>query len=299
LALALGACADASSGGATTQSGATQGEARHDEPFPVRADLIDDIRAGLAGTDGNSGIPLHGDPPLILRNTPGPYWVDSYEIDTGVVFYPTNAPAPFAGLSLCGGFLNNGDEMTGWGEFYASWGIVTVIAWTGIFDLPDARAISLGAAVEELKGENNSPTSPVYKKMSGRYGTSGYSMGGGGTTIAAQADPSQKVSIGMAPWAPTGFLVTVPTLMMCGDADIVADCSDSEWAYNDISESVPKMWVMLSGGVDHLDWFGPDAAWGNGGAYGLAFAKLFLEGDTRWKSTLLGIGGGTVTTNIR
>lgn len=293
--LALTACA----GDATTQSESTREQAQNAAEFPVQADIIDDIRGAIGGEGGSTGIPLHGDPPLLIKNASGPYWVDSYEINTGVVFYPTNAQAPFVGMSLCGGFLNNGDEMFSWGEFYASWGIVTVITWTGIFDLPDARAWALEAAVEELKGENTSPLSPLFQKMSGRYGTSGYSMGGGGTTIAAQGNPSHKVAIGMAPWAPTGFLVNVPTLMMCGDADIIADCSDSEWAYNDISDSVPKMWVMLSGGVGHLDWFSPGAAWGNGGAYGLAFAKLFLEGDTRWKATLLGIGGGFVTTNIR
>lgn len=301
LALALGACAGGSSDDAAQRSDATQTQdkAQSEGQFPVRADIIDDIRGAVGGEGGNSGIPLHGDPPLILRNTPGPYWTDSYEIGSGVVFYPTNAPAPFAGMSLCGGFLNNGDEMFSWGEFYASWGIVTVITWTGIFDLPDARGWALSAAVDELKGENNSALSPIYQKMSGRYGTSGYSMGGGGTTISAQGAPSNKVSIGMAPWAPTGFLVNVPTLLMCGDADIVADCSDSEWAYNDMSDDIPKMWIMLNGGVGHLDWFGPDAAWGMGGAYGLAFAKLFLEGDVRWKSTLLGLNGGFVTTNIR
>jgi hypothetical protein len=299
LALALCACSGGSGDDATTRSNPTQDKAQSEGLFPVQADIIDDIRAGLSGEGTTSGIPLHGDPPLILRNTPGPYRVDSYEIDSGIVYYPTNAPAPFAGMSLCGGFLNNGDEMLDWGEFYASWGIVTVIAWTGVLDLPDARAWSLTAAVEELKGQNNAPLSPLYKKMSGRYGTSGYSMGGGGTTIAAQGDASHKVSIGMAPWAPTGFLVKVPTLMMCGDIDIIADCSDSEWAYNDISDDIPKMWVMISGGVGHLDWFGPGAGWGMGGAYGLAFAKLFLEGDQRWKPTLLGLNGGYVTTNIR
>jgi hypothetical protein len=299
LALALCACAAESGDDATKPNDATQDEAYSEGQFPARADIIDDIRGAIGGEGStSSGVPLHGDPPLILRNTPGPYRFDSYEIGSGIVFYPTNAQAPFVGLSLCGGFLNNGDEMFDWGEFYASWGIVTVITWTGIFDLPDARGWALGDAVEELKGENASPLSPLFNKMSGRYGTSGYSMGGGGTTIAAQRDSSHKVSIGMAPWAPTGFLVSVPTLMMCGDADLVADCSDSEWAYNDMSDDIPKMWVMLSGGVGHLDWFGPDAAWGMGGAYGLAFAKLFLEGDVRWKATL-GLNGGFVTTNIR
>jgi hypothetical protein len=302
LALALCACAGESGGDPAKGSDAIQDEAQYEGQFPAQADLIDDIRGAIAGegaATGTSTIPRHGDPPLFLGNTRGPYWVDSYDIDTGLVYYPTNAPAPFAGLALCGGFLNSGPEMTDWGEFYASWGIVTVITWTGLFDLPTFRAWALTDAVEELKGENTSPLSPLYGKMSDRYGTSGYSMGGGGTTIAAQGDSTHKVSIGMAPWAPVGSRVEVPTLMMCGDIDIVADCSDSEWAYDDMSESVPKMWVMLSGGVGHLDWFGPGAAWGKGGAYGLAFAKLFLEGDERWKATLLGLGGGFVTTNIR
>ena len=303
LALALCACAGESSDDSAPRNDATQADGQRGN-FPVQADLIDDIRnaiggEGAGGVTGNSGIPLHGDPPLLLGSGRGPYWTDSYDIDTGLVYYPTNATAPFAGLALCGGFLNSGIEMTDWGEFYASWGIVTVITWTGIFDLPSFRGWALTAAVEELKGENNNPLSPVYQKMAGRYGTSGYSMGGGGTSVSAQDDSSHKVSIGMAPWAPTGLFVKVPTLHMCGDVDIIADCSDAEWAYNDISDDIPKMWVMLSGGVGHLDWFGPGAAWGNGGAYGLAFAKLFLEGDERWKSKLLNIGGGFVTTNIR
>jgi hypothetical protein len=133
--------------------------------------------------------------------------------------------------------------------------------------------------------------------MSGRYGTSGYSMGGGGTTIASSQDYSLDVSIGMAPWLPTGFLIQTPTLLMCGDADIVAGCDMAQDAYDEIPDTTPKLMVMLGVGVDHLDWFGPDAAFGQGGAYGLAFAKVFLEGDQRWKAALLGLGGD-VYTNI-
>jgi hypothetical protein len=214
------------------------------------------------------------------------------------VYYPTNAPAPFAGISLCGGFLNTGWEMTDWGEFYASWGIVTAITWTGSLDLPGWRGLLLAAAVADLKKENTRALSPLYQKMSDRYGTSGYSMGGGGSTQASAGDSSLKVGIGMAAWSPTGRGVTVPTLLMCGDSDLIAGCSsNSEWAYSQISNSVPKMWVMI--GATHLSWFGPGVDWGLGGAYGLAFAKLFLEGDQRWKTTLLNLGDGWVTTNIR
>jgi hypothetical protein len=304
----IGACGgEGGDDRATHSAGETRDEtAFQPGKFPIQADAIDDLRCAIGGNCegtntattanmGASGIPAHGDPPLILRDTPGPYWVDSYEINSGRVYYPREAPAPFAGLSLCGGFLNSGIEMLGWGEFYASWGIVTVITWTGIFDTPGLRGWALASAIDELKQENQNARSPIYQKMSGRYGTSGYSFGGGGATVASQADSSLKVSIGMAPWAPTGLGVETPSLFMCGDVDVVAGCDMSEWAYAELSESVPKMWVMVSGG--HLAWFGPDAGWGIGGAFGLAFAKLFLEGDTRWRATLLGLDG-IVETNI-
>jgi hypothetical protein len=297
LALAsLTACAGTGASNATpTDEGSYEGK------FPARADLIDDIRNSIGGsatpgtgTGSVGGAGTHGDPPLILTTFPGPFAVDSADMATGTLFYPTNAQPPFAGMALCGGFLNFGPEMADWGSFYASWGIVTVITFTSPIDLPDDRAYALAASVEEMKSANSDPGSPLYGKMNGRYGTSGYSMGGGGTTVATQADPSLKSSIGMAAWLPTGLGVTTPTLLMCGDIDIVAGCDMSEWAYNEIPESTPKLYVMMPGGVDHFGWFGPGDS-GLGGQYGLAFAKIFLEGDERWKPLLLGLGGDTIT----
>jgi hypothetical protein len=101
----------------------------------------------------------------------------------------------------------------------------------------------------------------------------------------------------MAPWAPSGLGVTVPSLFMCGSTDAVASCSsNAAWAYAEVSESVPKMLAMVSGG--HLSWFGPDAGWGAGGGLALAFAKVFLEGDLRWKSVLIS-DSNVYETNIR
>jgi hypothetical protein len=300
-ALLLSACAgDVGNDGTTTQNGGAE-EKEEYQPgrFPAQAELIDDIRCQITGNcegsgggggilGGGSGIPLHGDPPLTgPSDRGGPYWVDSYEGNTGRIYYPRDAPGPYAGLALCGGFLNSGIEMTSWGDFYASWGIVTEITWTGIFDLPDSRGWALSSSIEELRGENANPLSPIYQKMSGAYGTSGYSMGGGGTTVASQGDSSLKVSIGMAPWAPTGLFVQVPSLFICGDIDFIAGCDHAEQAYGEMSDLVPKMLAMISGG--HLSWFGPDAGWGAGGGLGLAFAKVFLEGDARWKPALLGM----------
>jgi hypothetical protein len=57
--------------------------------------------------------------------------------------------------------------------------------------------------------------------------------------------------------------------------------------------------MMSIAGATHFSWFGPTGA-GNGmsGETALAFQKVFLEGDERWKPLLLS-SRGTVTTNIQ
>jgi len=60
--------------------------------------------------------------------------------------------------------------------------------------------------------------------------------------------------------------------------------------------------MMISiNGTNHLNWFGPTQA-GNGlsGTYALAFQKVFLEGDERWRPFLMQTPtGATRTTNIQ
>ncbi len=237
----------------------------------------------------NGDCLCHGDPPDQLSAWPGPYMVASYDIPAGTVYYPTDAEPPLAGVSICPGFLNVGPEMTTWGTFYASWGIVTVVTSTSPIDLPQIRGGLLSDAIAQLKQENNTAGSPLKGKMSGRYGTSGYSMGGGGTTYAAQADPTLKTSIGLAPWGGTGLGVTVPTLLMCGSVDVVADCGLMTYSvYGEMPPDTPKMTIEFPSS-DHLaSWFGPgDSGSGLSGGKALAFQKVFLEGDERWKQLLL------------
>jgi dienelactone hydrolase len=182
---------------------------------------------------------------------------------------------------------------------YASHGIVTVIVTTDGADIPEIRATRLLAAIDELKMLNGDSSSPLNGKLSGRYGTSGYSMGGGGTTIATGQNAEIKTSIGLAPWGGSGNNVKAATLLLCGDADTVAPCNMAQSVYRGIADSTPKMLITISGST-HFDWFGPaDAGRGTSGSYALAFQKVFLEGDTRWKPLLLQKpSGGSVETNI-
>ncbi|MND03530.1 hypothetical protein D3C83_233910 [compost metagenome] len=54
-------------------------------------------------------------------------------------------------------------------------------------------------------------------------------------------------------------------------------------------------------GVTHFNWFGPgDAGGGASGARALAFQKVYLEGDERWKPLLISPpSGGTIATTIK
>jgi hypothetical protein len=245
--------------------------------------------SGDGGTCCPTGDCLcHGTVPARLGPAKGPFKTASLRLSTGTAYYPTDAMPPFAGLSICPGFTNTGPEMTDWGPFYASWGIVTVVTNTGGLDDPSTRGRLLIGSISALKAENTKSGSPLNGKMSGRYGTSGYSMGGGGTTYASASDATLKSSVGLAAWEPIGRNIKVPTLLMCGTADVVAECFHTDQSYDAIPSSTPKMKITITGAEHLASWFGPDQAGGGvSGGYALAFNKVYLEGDTRWKTLLL------------
>jgi hypothetical protein len=258
----------------------------------------DELNPGTGTCCPSGNCLCHGPDPSKLTSSAGPFATTTFNVSTGTVHYPTNAEPPFAAVAVCGGFTNTGPEMASWGSFYASHGIVTIITTTGGFDFPDVRAQKLLASIEQLKGEQTRAGSPLNGKLAGRYGTSGYSMGGGGTTIASRTDPTLLTSVGLASWNPTGTDVQVPTLLLCGTSDGTAPCSMSQSAYGQIPSGTPKMMVAISG-VGHLSWFNPTSAGsGTSGETALAFQKVFLEGDERWRPYLLQ-SRGTVTTTIQ
>lgn len=242
----------------------------------------------------------HGPDPTELTSSDGPFSVDSYDIALGKIFYPSDADPPFAAIAIVPGFTNRGPEMEPWGSFYASHGFVMIALDTGGTDSPDVRARKLLAGVEALKEENLDPDSPLFNTSSGRYGTSGYSMGGGGTTIASGDDPTLRTSVGLASWNPETAGVEVPTLLLCGASDGTAPCRMSEQAYDDLPDTTPKMLVSIDG-TGHLSWFSPTSAGrGVSGAYALAFQKVYLAGDERWRSVLLStVSNAEQTTNIQ
>jgi hypothetical protein len=266
--------------------------------------------AGSAGsTDGAAGEPAAGsggptpgageccmdgdcicrdEPPTALTDEDGPYAVESYAHDAGCIYYPTDAEPPFSAVAISDGFGGSGGcgrtQTDGWGPLYASHGIVAMIVNTTGGDQPNVRGMKLTAGVAAFKAENENSSSPLHMKLAGRYGTSGFSMGGGGTSYASQDDGTLRSSVAVMPWGPVRMGVEVPTLVICGSSDGIASCaSHGNGLYSGIGDSVPKMKITVSSG--HVGQ--PSAGGGDSGKVGLAFQKVFLDGDERWRSVLL------------
>jgi hypothetical protein len=258
---------------------------------------VGDAGPGMCCPDGK--CLCHGSAPSALTANRGPYMTQSYTVTgAGCVYYPTNAEAPFAAVAISDGFLGSGGcgsfQTGSWGPLYASWGIVAMIVNTGSLDTPDLRGAALSQGIMAFKSENTRSASPLNGKLAGRYGTSGFSMGGGGTTYAARSDNTLLSNIAIMPWGPVNSGVSVPTLVICGSSDSTASCSSHGTpAYRGIADSVPKMRIVVSSGHNGQ----PSAGSSESGRVGLAFQKVFLEGDTRWRQLL--IGAMAEDTNIR
>jgi hypothetical protein len=238
------------------------------------------------------------EPPSALTDEEGPYQVESYAHDAGCIYYPTDAEPPFSAVAISDGFGGSGGcgrtQTDGWGPLYASHGIVAMIINTTGGDQPNVRGEKLTQGIAAFKAENENSQSPLHTKLSGRYGTSGFSMGGGGTSYASQDDMTLKSSVAIMPWGPVREGVEVPTLVICGSSDTIASCSShGNGLYAGIDDSVPKMRIVVSSG--HAGQ--PSAGGGDSGKYGLAFQKLFLDGDERWRPLL--VAAESEETNIK
>ncbi len=262
---------------------------------------------GAAGTGmmGSGMCCMDGDcvcrdqPPAAMTSMKGKYATESYSLaGAGCVYYPTDAEPPFSAITISDGFGGSGGcgrtQTDAWGPLYASHGIVAMIVSTGSGDQPAQRGAALIKGVAAFKAENMKSGSPLMGKLNGRYATSGFSMGGGGTSYASQDDPTLRASGALMAWGPVRMGVKVPTLVVCGASDGIASCaSHGNSLYAGIPEDVPKMRVQVSGGHNGQ----PSAGGGKQGEYGLAFMKLFLDGDERWRPLL--VAADSQATNIK
>ncbi|HTB72505.1 MAG TPA: hypothetical protein VK762_04645 [Polyangiaceae bacterium] len=232
---------------------------------------------------------------------------DAYDVTSAHIYYPVGATAPYASIAIVPGFVSPESAIADWGPFLASWGFVVMTIGTsnpstGASDtsvLPPVREAALLDALTTIKGENTRSGSALSGKLDlSRLGVAGWSMGGGGTLLAANTTPSLKAVFAMEPWNPstTYPMDTVPTLMFGGTSDGLAGPPMPDDQYTSIPSTTPKMLYVVTSGTHYVSTsptnsstdMAPDSmSTGNVARFGLSWLKVFMECDDRFRPFLL------------
>ena len=281
------------------------------------------VAGGAGGAGGTAGAPpagdcgpeafaCRGDAPTMasaLGTAKGPYATMSYtsgmrngpDYGAATVYYPTgDAKPPFGCVTVVPGFTALQSSIRQWGPFLASHGIITMTIDTNTTsDPPATRANALMDSLETCVAENDRMGSPIMGKVAKDHlGVAGWSMGGGGTLIAAAANPTLKAATSFAAWGPTGGANNkVPALMFEATADVLA-ASMSDSYYAATPETTPKMLFEVSGSSHNVA-NSPTNHEGIIGLYGLSWWKVFMEGDTRYKQFLIAAKPSITTSKFK
>lgn len=221
---------------------------------------------------------------------PGPYSVATMLETDGLrngpnysgatVYYPTNATPPFASIVIVPGFLSAQSSVQDWGPYYASHGIIAMTIGTNSgWDFPDDRANALLDAIETLKQENTRNASPLAGKIDTEsFAVSGWSMGGGGSQIAATIDPSLKAVVALCPWLEAGENLNhdVPVLILSGQADPTAPPDSHANVHYDITPATTDKLKYEFANGNHSVANYPSSGNGDIGRIALSWLKTYL-----------------------
>jgi pimeloyl-ACP methyl ester carboxylesterase len=246
------------------------------------------------------------DPTVESASITGPYKVERYskgfpdgdDFGAATIWYPADAEPPFAMIVFCPGWLGTQASDAPWAPFLASHGIVFMnIDTNTIGDSVVQRKAALWDALTSLKAENERKESPLVGKLdASRVSLMGWSMGGGGSWLNAKDHPELKSIVTLAGHNATAGGaerdrgITVPVLMFAGTADTaVLGLGMSQPVYQVIPETTSKMLYEVRD-ANHFDFNDPAFLDGTIGRYALAWQKVFLEDDARYRKFLLEAG---------
>jgi triacylglycerol lipase len=205
----------------------------------------------------------------------------------GGTIYSPNTAGTYALVAFCPGFTATQSSIAVMGRRLATHGFVVVtIDTNSTFDQPASRATQLMAALNTVAAVT---TGPVAGKVdSTRRVLSGWSMGGGGTLIAAKNNPSLKAAVGLAPWSSDKNFSNeqVPAAIIGGSSDTIAPpSSHSTVFYNSIPNSTKKLLAIISGASHFFP--GDNPANQPASKYQIAWVKRFADNDTRYSQFLV------------
>jgi dienelactone hydrolase len=145
------------------------------------------------------------------------------------VSYPCTISGKAPATTLTGGFTNTKEDMYWLADHLSSHGfIVIAITPTNNLGLPPGWERAHKGGIDKLKSENSRIGSAIRNKVdTSKLGIMGFSMGGGGTLLAAADLGTQiKTAVPLAPWLgasiPAYRNIKAKTLVISGASDSVA-----------------------------------------------------------------------------
>lgn len=242
-------------------------------------------------TDSITAASLSVDGPYEIRAYTSP---DVAEYGDATIYYPLNTESTIGAVAISPGFTERQRHINWWGPRLASHGFAVLVFDTNApRDTPNLRGDALMAAIAVLQSENQRNGGPLAGRVNvDKMAVMGHSMGGGGALLAAnQFSDVIKAAIPFTPWLPDGNFsdVSVPTLIIAGSADRIAPAADHAWPhFQSIPDSTPKVYLEISGGDHFLANSGQHRDHATIGRYGIAWLKLYVDGDERYRQFLYG-----------
>lgn len=231
---------------------------------PLAAAIL--LQGCFGGTD-----PDENDPNAQELTNPGNLEICSYEDNlensgyaSARVSYPCDLSlaSAYPATTLTGGFTNTKEQMYWLSDHLTSHGyIVITMTPTFTLGLPPVWRDAQVAGFAELEDENNRSDSPIQGKVNlNKRNLMGFSMGGGGTLLAAAEISGYASAIPLAPWLgsynPDYENISAPTLILGSENDELAYYSENYYA--SLPNSLYRGIAMYSG-ASHFDWYGSGA----------------------------------------
>jgi triacylglycerol lipase len=219
---------------------------------------------------------------------------DAPEFAGATIYYPAEAPGLLGGVAIAPGFTEEQRHISWWGPRLASHGYAVLLLDTNDpREPPSARAAALVAGVRLLRAEGRREASPLFGRIDpDKMAIMGHSMGGGGALLAANEHSDEiRAVIPFTPWEPESSLdgVRAPTLILAGSDDTVAEVADHAWRhFGLIPEATPKVYLEVAGGSHFIADTDRGSDLPTLGRYALAWLKLYVDGDERYRGALYG-----------
>jgi len=245
------------------------------------------------------------DPTSTVLNGDGPFAVTSVTVSGwsvlgfggGTIYYP-NTAGSYGVVVVAPGYCETKDKVAWFAKRLATHGFVTMaMNFISTLDLVEWRATQLRTAVKYM---TNSSSSTVRSRIdTSRRAVAGHSMGGGATLVASKQDSTLKAGIPLTPFSLTitSFSSTkVPQMIIGADGDTTAPiATHATKFYKSIPTSTSKAYAILNNAVHST----PDSTDERIGRYGVAWAKRFVDGDTRYSTFLCGAEAAAYNTSAR